>query len=302
MKYLMIIVAGIAFASAGLTGYLYLNSGRLIDAPRQTPTTISPGAPSGEMQELNSLIKQLQDELLNLRIAVNQQANDMAQLTANNSRIDDFYKKLKELQAMLTGAGKSGVSANPATPELQVSASGVFTGSFSPELFQNPEFAKLFVVQVEAAIKQIEEKQRAEQAKRIAEQIQKRMAQRIEEFAKAQNLNDYQKQELSKILADRVAKSQELFTQMRSPNAVTSDSDQPPSPEQMRTQMDTLRAESNEKVKQILLPNQYEEYQKIENRLTGGRGMGQMGPGGDGRGATPAPATGQGQGTTPRDR
>jgi len=295
MKYLLIIVACIALTSAGLTGYLYLNPGFLVDSPRNNPTAISPGALSGEMQELNARIKQLQGELSNLKIAINQQANDMAQLTANNSRIDDFYKKLKEIQASLPGAGKAGVSDIQTAPELQASASGPVTGSFSPELFQNPEFAKLFVGQVEEAIKQIEEKQRAEQAKRIAEQIQKRIAQRIEEFAKAQSINDYQKQELSKILVDRITKSQELFTQMR----LGSDPDQSPSPEQMRVQMETLRTESNEKVKQILLPNQYEEYQKIENSLTGGRGMGR-GPGG--RENQPAPAPSQGQGTTPQGR
>ena len=142
-------------------------------------------------------------------------------------------------------------------------------------VFQNPEFAKLFVGKVEEAIKIIEEKQRAEQVKRNAEQLQKRITQRIDEFAKAQNLNDYQKQELTKIISDRAAKSLELFAQMRQ----NSDSGQQLSPEQMRAQMDTIRTESNEKVKQVLLPNQYEEYQKVENSITGnGRGMGR-GPG-----------------------
>lgn len=299
MKYLMIITAVIALASAGFTGYLYLNQAGLAGAPGHTPTAIaSPNAPAGEMAELTARVKQLQDELLALKKSVNQQANDMAQLTANNSRIDDFYKKLKELQAMLTGPGKPGATGSQTGPEFQAGAPGEFTGSFSPELFQNPEFAKLFVAQVESAIKQIEEKERAEQAKRITEQIQKRLAQRIEEFAKAQNLNDYQKQELSKILTDRVAKSQELFAQMR-PGL---DSDQPSSPDQMRAQMETLRTESNEKVKQILLPNQYEEYQKIENRLTGGRGGGGRGPGGQGNQPAPAPAPGAGQGNQPQGR
>jgi len=253
MKYLLILVACIALASIGFTGYLYLNPECLLGSlPKNQPS--NQVSASGGNEEFNARIKQLQDELFNIRNIANQQALDIAKLTANNSRIDDIYRKLKEFQA---GSAEA------------------FSGNFSPELFQNPEFAKLFVGKVEEAIKIIEEKQRAEQVKRNAEQLQKRITQRIDEFAKAQNLNDYQKQELTKIISDRAAKSLELFAQMRQ----NSDSGQQLSPEQMRAQMDTIRTESNEKVKQVLLPNQYEEYQKVENSITGnGRGMGR-GPG-----------------------
>ena len=192
MKYLLIIVAGIAFVSAGLTGYLYLNPGFLVDSQR-AKSAVSPAAPSSEMQALNDRVKQLQDELLTLKVALHQQSLDLAKFTANNSRIDDFYAKLKEIQALLPNSGKSTGPDITAAPELQASSSGLLSGNFSPELFQNPEFAKLFVAQVEEAIKIIEEKDRAEQRKRMAEQAQKRMTQRIEEFAKAQNLNDFQK-------------------------------------------------------------------------------------------------------------
>ena len=291
MKYLLIIVAGIAFVSAGLTGYLYLNPGFLVDSQR-AKSAVSPAAPSSEMQALNDRVKQLQDELLTLKVALHQQSLDLAKLTANNSRIDDFYNKLKEIQTSLAASGKSTGPDAQTTPELQASSSGALPGNFSPELFQNPEFAKLFVAQVEEAIKIIEEKDRAEQRKRMAEQAQKRMTQRIEEFAKAQNLNDFQKTELTKIVDERLKKSQELFTQMRQPD----NQDQPPDPDQMRAKMDTIRNESNEKVKQVLLPNQYEEYQKVENSLTGGRGM--MGRGQGGRDNQP-PAPSQGQGSTP---
>ncbi|HLD36547.1 MAG TPA: hypothetical protein VJC37_07475 [Planctomycetota bacterium] len=274
MKYLLILVACIALASIGFTGYLYLNPECLLGSlPKNQPS--NQVSASGGNEEFNARIKQLQDELFNIRNIANQQALDIAKLTANNSRIDDIYRKLKEIQAGLPNAGKSGVANDPAAPEFQAGSAEAFSGNFSPELFQNPEFAKLFVGKVEEAIKIIEEKQRAEQVKRNAEQLQKRITQRIDEFAKAQNLNDYQKQELTKIISDRAAKSLELSAQMRQ----NSDSGQQLSPEQMRAQMDTIRTESNEKVKQVLLPNQYEEYQKVENSITGnGRGMGR-GPG-----------------------
>src|SRR3989339_230700 len=198
MKYLLILVACIALASIGFTGYLYLNPECLLGSlPKNQPS--NQVSASGGNEEFNARIKQLQDELFNIRNIANQQALDIAKLTANNSRIDDIYRKLKEIQAGLPNAGKSGVANDPA----------------SPELFQNPEFAKLFVGKVEEAIKIIEEKQRAEQVKRNAEQLQKRITQRIDEFAKAQNLNDYQKQELTKIISDRAAKSLELSAQMR---------------------------------------------------------------------------------------
>ena len=269
MKYLLIIVGIIAFVSAGLTGYLYINPGFLADYQRNQSDT------SDQIQELNARIKQLQDELFNVKNIANQQGLAIAKMTVNNSRIDDFYAKLKEFQMSVPEQANPSAPSVQSSPEFQASLSKALAGTFTPEFFQNPEYAKLFVAKVEEAIKVIEEKQQEERVARMAEQAQKRIAQRIDEFAKAQNLNDYQKQELTKIISDRAAKSLELFAQMRQ----NSDSGQQLSPEQMRAQMDTIRTESNEKVKQVLLPNQYEEYQKVENSITGnGRGMGR-GPG-----------------------
>lgn len=291
MKYLLIIVAVIALASAGLTGYLYINPDYLaVSQPiSREVCPITPGT-----DELKANIKQLQDELFKVQNLASQQALDIAQLKSNSARIDDFYAKLKELQLSLSGVGKPGPDGKTVSPEIQAGIAEALAGTFTPEFFQNPEYAKLFVAKVEEAMKIIDEKERAEQVKRRTEQLQKRIAQRIDEFAKAQNLNDFQKTELTRIVDERLKKTQDLFSQMRPVDGV----EQQFNPEDMRAKMDALRTESNEKVKQVLLPAQYEEYQKVESSLTGGgRGMGFRGPAGTPP-QTPAPTpAGGGTGT-----
>jgi hypothetical protein len=129
----------------------------------------------------------------------------------------------------------------------------------SGELFSDPQFAKVFQEQVAEAVKNLQQKEREEQQKRFNEQLQQRLARRIEEFAKTLNLTEYQTQELSKSLTERGNKTIELFTKFRT---------QEISAEEFRTQRDTVRNETNEKIKSILLPDQYEQYLKAESNLS----------------------------------
>jgi hypothetical protein len=283
MKYLVIVVGGIALAAAGLSGYLYFSPDYLSGSQPQSCSV--PVAPSGN-DELNARIKQLQDELFTVQNTVHQQSLEIAQLKSGNSRISDLSDRLKAFQ-MSAGSVKSG-------PDSESAVSSSVSVVLDSELFRDPEFAKLFVSKVEDALKVISEKERAEQAKRLAEQAQRRITQRIDEFAKAQNLTDFQKQELNKIVADRAAKSLELFSQMRP----TDGAEPQVAPDQMRTQMDALRTESNEKVKQVLSPIQYEEYQKIENSLAGG-GRGNFRQGNNDQNVNPRRAPRGGDGAQP---
>ena len=140
----------------------------------------------------------------------------------------------------------------------------------------------MFSDQVSQVIKDKEKQDRDVQMKRVSDWAQQTINKGLEDFASAQNLNDYQKQELNKIVSDRAAKTMELFAQMRS---------QELKPEEFRAKSEAIRNENNEKVKQVLLPEQYDEYVKMENQFTRGMEFGGMG-GGMGR---PAPA----QGNTP---
>jgi hypothetical protein len=125
----------------------------------------------------------------------------------------------------------------------------------SGELFKDPQFAKVFQEQVAEVVKNIQQKQREEQIEKFNEQLRQRLGKRIEDLAKSLNLNDYQQQEFSKILSERGNKTIELFSKFRV---------QELSAEEFRDKRETLRNEANEKVKQILLPQQYDQYKKVE--------------------------------------
>lgn len=259
MKYLVVVIAVIALSSAGLLGYICLNPGFLIH-------TGSSGnqITSDELKNLDFRLNKLSNELTNLKDIINQQSL--------------FIQKLKEdnlstsLEKRIQSSGKQGssdISIPLTTSDQQADSSGLQHQTFSTELFNNPEFAKIFHDKVGEVIKDIQQKEREEQMKRFSEQIQQMLTKRIDDFAKAQNLNDYQKQELNRIVSERSTKTMELFSKMRN-QEITFD--------KLRTDGESLRKESNEQVKQILLPQQYEEYSKIEEAFNRG-GMMQPGQG-----------------------
>jgi hypothetical protein len=272
MKYFIVIIAVITLVSTGLVGYLYLNPGYF---HKKTVSQLT----SDEVKDLNSRLNKFQNELANLKDIITRQSRLTDNNTLDNARIAGLEKKI---QALLENKGQLNVSNIQPSPDLQANLSGLSNQNFSPELFQNPEFAKLFQDKVEESIKNIQQKQREEMGKRMSEEIQKAIAKRIEEFAKAQNLSDYQQQELNKIISDRTNKMMELFNKERSQEITR---------EEVRTKMDSIRNESNENVKQVLSSQQYEEYKKVENTLGGGMmgGRGTL----PGQGNTPPPQPGQ---------
>jgi predicted HicB family RNase H-like nuclease len=281
MKYLVIIIAVITLISAGSVAYLYLNPGYLGHSISDEKLT------SGEAKDFSSHLNKLRDELVNLKDTLARQSLLIQKLKDDNildkARIVNLERKLQPLPS--ENKGGSSISNTQTSSEAKINPFELPYQSFSPELFKDPQFAKLFHDQVNEVIKEIQKEERDEQTKQFTTQLQQRVTKRIEEFAKAQNLNDFQQQELNKIVADRINKSMELFTKMRS---------QEMEQQEFRTQTNTLRSESNEKVKQILLPQQYEEYQKIERQFNQG-----MGGGGGGMGTTTISRPRQRQETTP---
>lgn len=274
MKYLVIVIAVLTLVSAGSVGYLYLNPGYFVHS---TPNDkMSSQLTSDQAKDLNSRLNKLQNELANLKDTVARQSIILQELQVE-SKLVSAGKRLQVLSSENTSG--SNISNQQSLPDAKTNPAQLSYQGFSPELFNNPEFAKLFHDQVNQVVQDIQKEEQEARIQQMNAQMQQRIVRRIDEFAKAQNLNDYQKQELNKIVTDRFNKSMELFSQMRS-------SENSVNPDEARTKMDTLRNESNAKVQQILLPQQYDEYKKIENQLSGG-GRGRMPQAG--QGTTPAP-------------
>ncbi|MBI4712963.1 MAG: hypothetical protein HY762_06665 [Planctomycetes bacterium] len=146
-------------------------------------------------------------------------------------------------------------------------------------MFQDPQFAEVFQQKVEEAIKNIQQKEREEQTARFNQQMQERLIRRIDEFAKSSNLNDYQKQELNRILSDGANKTLDLVGQVRADKI---------SRDEFNAKREAVRVEADGQVKGILLPQQYEQFQKSEQSASGGFRSGMMGGGGSGgRGGGP---------------
>jgi hypothetical protein len=254
MKYLVIVIAVVTLISAGSVAYLYLNPGYLVHSNEKTGGQLT----SDQAKDLSSRLNKLQNDLTNLKDIFTRESLFIQQLKDDNildkARIVNLEEKL---QSLLSENKDDSSVSNPDTKTNPLESS---LQSFPPELFNNPEFARLFHDQVNQVVKDIQKEERETLMNRFNEQEQQRTARRIDEFAKAQNLNDYQKQELNKIINERINKTMVESSIMSS--ALNS--------EEHRTKMDTIKNESNEKVKQILLPQQYDEYKKIENRLVGG--------------------------------
>jgi hypothetical protein len=256
MKYFVILIAVISLGSAVLLGYICFNNGFF------TNTNLSKNQiTSDELKDFNRHLSDLSNELVNLKEILNRQSLFIQKLKEDNiadsARIASLEKKMQLSENKLDFLNAS----NPVTTTVKSASSELLNhGSFT-ELFNNDEFAKIFHDKVGEIIKDIQQKEREAQMKVFSDQIQQMLTKRIDDFAKSQNLNDYQHQELNKIILERSTKTMELFSKIRS-QEITSD--------EFRTQSESLRNESNEKVKQILLTQQYEEYQKIEEAMVRG--------------------------------
>lgn len=256
MKYLMIITAVIALLAIVLVGYLYLNPGFL--------TAYSANEPAGnqitssEAKEINTHLKKMQDELSTLRDLLSRQS-----LFTQKLQEDNFADKAKisNIEKRLQGANASGSPSGLNTSDLSYQ-------KFSPELFKDPEFAKVFTDQVNQAIQTIDKQNRDAQMQRMADRAQQAMKSRIDDFAKAQNLTESQQQQLNKIIADRTAKMTALLTQLRN---------QQIQQDEYTAQRTAIINEANEKLKSLLPPDQMTEFQKIDNQSNRGTGFGGRG-------------------------
>lgn len=265
MKYFIVVMIAVVILG-GFIGFLYFNQGLLVLPSSASNENSGNPALSGDSKIFGMQLNKLQSDLSELKGVLTQQSLAIKKLREDSltesSRIAGLEKKLQGQNGSLNASNSGELPDQPTDPS-ELSYQG-----FSAELFKNPEFAKVFADQVTQVIKDKEKKDRDAQMQRIADAITQTIKTRIDEFAKAQNLNDFQQQELTRLVAERSSKTMALFAQMQ---------DQGTSRDTIRTQMDAIRNESDEKIKQVLQPQQFEEYQKIENQLTRGAGFG---PGG----------------------
>jgi hypothetical protein len=276
MKTLIIsIVCSIVITTAGV-GYAVLSN------KHEGQNTLQPAA------EVTVQLTKMQSEMAGLKETMAKQAASLQQLTVDNSavrtKITELEQQLKNaagiIQAILLekkdGVEKAGSSETESVSSNNPNAlSAALLNQISTgEVFKDPQVAKIFQEQVAQAMKNIQEEQRQTQAERFNEQAQQRIANRITDFAKKQNLSDYQQQELLKNITESNKQGMDLFTQLR---------DQKITQDEFNSQRDTIRKGIEEKAQQILLAPQYEEFKKSESSilsgpLFGGGGRNQRGP------------------------
>jgi hypothetical protein len=230
----------------------------------------------------NQLDSKSSDEVMGLRMELSKQSALTRKLEEDNlsygNKIIILEKALKDNTAimqslLLANKSISGISgSSKETGEPAIKTAGQFNPVLDPiltgEIFDDPQFAKVFYEEVIQAFKEMQKKEREEQMAQAKIQMQQRIAKRIEEFAKTASLNDYQQKEMTKILSESSSKGMDLFSQMREENL---------SGEELRLKQESIRKEANEKIKMLVSPQQYEQYQKIEQSiLRGGMSIGRQ--------------------------
>jgi hypothetical protein len=264
MKYLYAIVIVITLVTVSLTGYFYFKTEASAGA-RATETLA--GLEVSRIEELNASISQLRADMLALREQANQQALEIARFRINSDRMEDIRAALKGLESFSGRATASepvpdafgaSTAGQPANAEAPVTNSAL-------ALFRNQEFAILFAARVEDIINLVEHKKLEEEFRKKVEEQHQRNNQRIEDFAKKQSLNDYQKTELIRIVADRL----EQIRGLSAPVLYGTESGTALTPEQLSEREAAIISDNNEKIKSILSIQQYEQYKKDAFYLTG---------------------------------
>lgn len=213
--------------------------GYLIITQNKPMTPIpSPSQSSNELITLKSQITKLQNELAELKNAVSR-------------------------QSLLIQGLKEDYSAIPS--ETSESSSEKKQPVYS-ELFKDPDFAKELQERIDNIVKRAQQRQGAEMTKQFTKIGKQMFDDFVDEFGKNLELDAYQQQEFTKILSDRLNKSMALMFLQFGPQKLSS--------EEFKRREEVIRTESNEKIKQVLLPEQYEKYQKTESQFPGMGGGG----------------------------
>lgn len=245
--------------------------------------------PKSSPSELQNEVVQLKDALSNQSVFIQKLNEDRL---SDSAKILELEKQLQIAMAIIQSrfldnkslAGVTGSSETKidATDKMGLLSNPILTPILSGEIFKDPQFAKVFQKQVTEAVKTMQQKERKDQEEQAKEQMQQRLARRIDEFAKSANLNNYQQQEITKILSEGSNNSMDLLSRLR---------DQKISGEELRAKQESIRKESDEKIKLVLSSQQFEQYQKVESSILRGIMSGRQFGGPPSRNANPAPQT-----------
>ena len=282
MKYYIGIIAA-ALLSSVLTlfiGYFLLKPVTGVMATAAVGAKPASLPASGEPQDFDSRIKKLQGQLDEAIDSLNKYSLFVQKLkedgVSDSARVIALEKKFNDaianVQAFLA---ENKEQVNVANQSLQAqleqidqvgpadgisdTAESLISPTYSSGIFKDPAFAREFQKKVSETLNSIQQKQWQEQVKRINSQLQQMVNKNVDNFAKKQNLNDYQKTELNKILSDRNNQILDLYSKLHN-NKV--------SPAAFIAGRNTAKNESNDKIRQILLPEQYGQYQKFEPSLS----------------------------------
>jgi hypothetical protein len=279
MKYFIIIIAVVIIISAGVVGYFFIKHLPISQMHLVQDEKKSEQASTDELKTFNSRLDKLQSELVEIKLIIAKQSLFIQKIKedtiSDSSKVISLEKKFQDaIENVRTFLSENKESPNPSHQPLQTqieqteqidqpedlsdSLESSLSSTYSSELFKDPNFTKEFKAKVAEVVKNIQQKQLESQMKLLNKQVQQMINKKTDYFAKKEYLNDYQKQELNNILSDRSNKVLDLFSKLRNQKIL---------PEQFVSKRNAYRNESNEKIKQILLPQQYGQYQKIEPSL-----------------------------------
>ena len=254
MKTVIFILLALSLIVNAIAGYLLIQSKSDNDSARDAVALATAEKLTGVADRLDRLERGF-SEVKNMLI---QQASDIRRLESDAAVASARTAMLKKkLDDNTPAGGLDQTDVSKAEPQY---------GAFSAEIFNNPEFAKSFHDQVEQVMNDVEKKQEDEQSKLTTNRIMAQVSRWLTEFAKAQNLSEYQSQELTKLFNERANQTMELFSQLRNQQVKWDD---------VRVKTETIRNDSNEKIRQVLLPEQFSEYQKAEAQFTRGMRFGE---------------------------
>lgn len=274
MKY-FIITAIVAVTCVVLLGYIFFKPAMRVQSSDNKKGIEQPS--SDELKSINSRLDKLDKEVAEIIDAFNKQSLFVQKLKedslSDSARVINLERKFNEaianVQTFLANNKElSDVSGQPPVAELEQveqidegaeQPDSSLSPTYKSEIFKDPEFDKEFRDKVSEVVKNIQKKEWQDQLKRIQKQLQQTMAKNADDFAKKQFLNDYQKQELNKALFERSNKVLDLFSKLHD-NKISS--------AVFVSKRNAYRNESNDKIKQILLPEQYKQYSKTEPSLS----------------------------------
>lgn len=247
---LVIVLALLAGLAGGTVGSSLLAPESSSAAPIQDDANASLESVSDEVTEsLQAQIRELQGKILEL------EKNQMEVSTARATLPRETRENEEETFAS-NGPDPSSIPASFSTGD--------------------PNFDHRVMAVLEAK----EEQERQERRQREEERAQRRMEERVQRYREELGLDDYQTQEMARILTDADNQRRDYFNQLRANRDMGGDWDR----ESIREQMTALNENTNTQLSSILNQEQMTKYEEGNNNWGDFFGGGRRGGGGGNNG------------------